>query len=688
MTRNDQKRGNAHVPDAEVSLFGRTAWHHRLPIGLLLIGTVGFVWWRAWVCDDAFISFRHVTHCLAGYGPVFNIGERVQGLTHPLWFLLLLAVGSLAGVYAAAVVCGLASTAAIVLLLHWQFRGYPRPLWLVCLAVGLLFSSPTFVEYQTSGLETPLTSMLVVLLCGLAWRPLPGAAGVWLVSGLLVLNRPDHVFLVAPLAVWVLIRTIHRRQWRAMAVCAIACVPVVAWHTFATIYYGTPLPNTAYAKSSLPLGIACAKGLAYLRDYAGYESFHAFWAAAVLAVALATNIRGALRGHAAAPTRLCLVLGVLAQLGYVISIGGDFMRGRFLLAAMTATAVLGVHMLAPRLKREMLERWGLLAMGLVLMAGCVWTAGRVDGMPALRWGLLCLQDMFVVEPLMLAALATLAAVGTWWGRRRLRQTLPFGRAADLFLGLLLASTVYLLVLTGHHGPARAVVVLFAATLGMSAYALAAWCGGQRKVSSAFLAVATLLAAAASSLTDIGRRTPGFNPTCDAADEYAWYRKAWSDSRLAEEPVHGNSNTRAWATLGDACRRYTQRYGRITVVHNALGVFSTHAGPLVCVLDSYGLTDAYIARLPADAHGRVGHMSRAIPPAYLESRGAVNLLPDWERRLKAMDPTLVADAKRMQQEARWVDPDAHRRWEAVRLVISGDIMSAERWRQIPGFILGR
>ena len=42
-----------------------------------------------WVTDDAFITFRVVRNFLAGDGPVYNLGERVQAYTHPLWFWLL-----------------------------------------------------------------------------------------------------------------------------------------------------------------------------------------------------------------------------------------------------------------------------------------------------------------------------------------------------------------------------------------------------------------------------------------------------------------------------------------------------------------------------------------------------------------------------------------------------------------------
>ncbi|HET7721937.1 MAG TPA: hypothetical protein VFK43_18345, partial [Acidimicrobiales bacterium] len=39
------------------------------------------VWQRRWVTDDGFINFRIVQMVLAGHGPVFNAGERVEAAT-------------------------------------------------------------------------------------------------------------------------------------------------------------------------------------------------------------------------------------------------------------------------------------------------------------------------------------------------------------------------------------------------------------------------------------------------------------------------------------------------------------------------------------------------------------------------------------------------------------------------------
>ena len=55
-----------------------------------------YVGWRLlWhMADDAYITFRHITQFLAGNGLTFNTLERVEGFTHPLWALLLVAAAA------------------------------------------------------------------------------------------------------------------------------------------------------------------------------------------------------------------------------------------------------------------------------------------------------------------------------------------------------------------------------------------------------------------------------------------------------------------------------------------------------------------------------------------------------------------------------------------------------------------
>ncbi len=47
----------------------------------------------AWLSDDAYITFRSIDNFINGYGLTWNIGEKVQAYTHPLWMFTLSVFG-------------------------------------------------------------------------------------------------------------------------------------------------------------------------------------------------------------------------------------------------------------------------------------------------------------------------------------------------------------------------------------------------------------------------------------------------------------------------------------------------------------------------------------------------------------------------------------------------------------------
>ena len=140
-------------------------------------------------------------------------------------------------------------------------------------------------------------------------------------------------------------------------------------------------------------------------------------------------------------------------------------------------------------------------------------------------------------------------------------------------------------------------------------------------------------------------------------------------------------------VGDLARRYAEAHGPITIMWQAMGILPYRAGPRVRVIDQYGLTDAFVARCPADPNSRIGHVDRDIPIAYLEARGVLGMLRNWGPRMEAMDPTLAADAAAMARAVRWDDPRDYQRWRNVQRMISGDVFTWERLSRIPAYTLG-
>lgn len=312
----------------------------RLPIlaavvlGVLALG-------RAWVSDDAFITFRVVDMLWHGHGPVFNPGERVQAYTHPLWFLFLAVSGRLGlDLYYAAVFGGVACAAGTAYLVA---RMLP-PLSAI-VVVGLLATSTSFLDFSTSGLENSLTHLLVAAMLWTAFAgdgPLDEARARRLVlfGGLAILNRLDLALLVGP----VLGLVIFSRP-RSM----VGLLPVALWLLLAAWYYGTPFPNTMYAKvGAFSTGESLRHGLSYFADYLLTEPLHV----AVAALALAMGIRaGRSRSwpqvlHREQLLLLACCVGVLLYVLYLVVIGGDFMRGRMFTAAFLMAVVVGGMVLA------------------------------------------------------------------------------------------------------------------------------------------------------------------------------------------------------------------------------------------------------------------------------------------------------------------------------------------------------
>jgi arabinofuranosyltransferase len=101
----------------------------------------------------------------------------------------------------------------------------------------------------------------------------------------------------------------------------IGLLPAMLWTIFALIYYGFPMPNTAYAK--LDTGVdrweLRRQGLLYLLDSVDRDPLTML--AIVAGIGAGLRQRGLPRAFA---------LGLVWYLLYVVSIGGDFMAGRFL----------------------------------------------------------------------------------------------------------------------------------------------------------------------------------------------------------------------------------------------------------------------------------------------------------------------------------------------------------------------
>lgn len=297
----------------------------------LALGVAAVVVTRAgWLCDDAYISFRTVDNLLQGRGAVWNAGERVQAYTHPLWLLLVTLAHAVTGeIFLTAIAAGAACSLAALAILA---AGCARTAGAGVLAVLALLCSRAFVDYSTSGLENPLAHLLLALFVLLLGTGLPPARRLFalsLTASFGVLTRPDLGLLFLP----ALVLAARAVPWRrAVGPAAAGLAPLAAWELFSVVYYGFPFPNTAYAKlgSGLEASALWAQGARYLQDSLTRDPITLATITLGAAVALPRGDRWA----------RALAAGTLLYLVYVVSIGGDFMSGRFLSAPLFLSAAL------------------------------------------------------------------------------------------------------------------------------------------------------------------------------------------------------------------------------------------------------------------------------------------------------------------------------------------------------------
>lgn len=284
--------------------------------GLTVLVVVAVAARVGWVCDDAYITFRTIDHWQLGYGPVWNVDERVQTYTHPLWMLLLAGSSLVTGeLYFTAIAVGLVlTTVSLVALLRLPGAAAT---WPVLFAAA---SSKAWCEFATSGLENALGYAIIAAaistLAAPRLTPRRQVGGAWLL-GLAPLVRPDLALVVAPPAALLLAHPVGRRR-----VLLAGLLPGVIWTIAATVYYGSPLPNTALAKlGHAPLSQNLGQGLAYVRNSLTLDP--------VLLPSWALGATWALVRARQQPIIAAFAAGSVLYVTYVVAIGGDFMSGRF-----------------------------------------------------------------------------------------------------------------------------------------------------------------------------------------------------------------------------------------------------------------------------------------------------------------------------------------------------------------------
>lgn len=367
-------------------------------------------WQRRWIADDGLIVLRTVRNLLAGNGPVFNAGERVETNTSSAWTYIVWFFSWVTQARLEYVVLGIALVLSMLAVM-FAMLGAGR-LWggtssALLLPAGVLvyIALPPARDYATSGLE----NCLVICWIGLLWwllmrwsqaaRPrVPALLGLVFLAGLAPLVRPEMAVVggLALLLIWLAPMPESRLRpavLRLVIVAVAGFVPLV-YQVFRMGYYGLPYPNTAVAKDAG--GAKWGQGFTYLWDLVGpyflWVPLLVLLAAGVVAARAhrpngvagsgdgrdrLRRVRERLRSPGAV-VALVLFAGVLLTV-YALRVGGDFMHGRMLLPQLFLLLLpvmvfpvrvpalsrggIGKTIGAPTLALTAVVVWALLAMG-------------------------------------------------------------------------------------------------------------------------------------------------------------------------------------------------------------------------------------------------------------------------------------------------------------------------------------
>lgn len=196
--------------------------------------------------DDAYITFRYVQNLVSGQGFVYNIGERVQGITTPLWGLLLSVPAVLGGsleMWSRVTALLLDLGTATLLFGYLRARGQRAA------AVILLFLFAVdlyLAKTAMGGMESSLFLLLTV------------AAAIALVNqrllfasvcaALAVFVRPEGLLFAFVLLVIAIRGKFRVRWWHVLAGVMIVALGAYWQHA----YYGDWIPQSVRGKLLLP----------------------------------------------------------------------------------------------------------------------------------------------------------------------------------------------------------------------------------------------------------------------------------------------------------------------------------------------------------------------------------------------------------------------------------------------------
>jgi hypothetical protein len=290
------------------------AWRYILASSFIIDGTRYYV-----LFDDAMISMRYAYNLAHGNGLVWNIGERVEGFTNPLWvfYMALLHVALRLPPPTMSLpvqISGAAFLAANLYFVRRIVEHFTGDLWSMLAAVAFTAFYAPLLSWGLLGMEV---SALALILTATVWLILKNGSErftpwIYVLLGVSTLVRFDMA--VPYLIILVAMGLIQRRYLTRHLICGLGLlILMLGAQTLARhFYYGDWLPNTYYLKiQGWPLSLRILRGLYALVWFIYYTN----WIIFLLPLALYFFRRDW--------TVTLLLAVILGQLAYSVYVGGD-----------------------------------------------------------------------------------------------------------------------------------------------------------------------------------------------------------------------------------------------------------------------------------------------------------------------------------------------------------------------------
>ena len=288
---------------------------------------------NAWMSDDAYITFRTVDNFAHGYGLTWNITERVESYSNPLWMFLVAAFYFFTNeFYFTSII--LSISISVLVLFAFAFK-ISKSLTFALLGIGIFTLSKAFIDYSTSGLENPLTHLILAAFLffyikfwnNFNYKTLFLLSFVTALGGV---NRLDTLVLFIPCLVYAFVKL---PKLKGLYVIVIGLIPLIAWKGFTLFYYGFPFPNTAYAKV-INLGLSKSElipqGLYYFQNSLKWDPI------TLGVIFSAMTVPFLIKKKRLIP----VVIGIALYFVFIIQSGGDFMSGRYFTAPLFMGVIL------------------------------------------------------------------------------------------------------------------------------------------------------------------------------------------------------------------------------------------------------------------------------------------------------------------------------------------------------------